>query len=451
MPGQATLGNVFDEAGYRTGFIGKMHTGGAFWNIEGSDYTRDPDEIDFTRGFDGGPTQFGFDYSFVLPAGLSGPPYGFFENDRLVRFDSTTRKYETFDSNDDAVSHFLNIKSSWRNSGNSGLIGGLIGASGWALDNYDSRNVGRILTRKALEFLDQAIDENKSIKFPQPFFLFFALPQLHNPYTPPQYFDVTYADDSAQATEGTPVAGAGTTPRLDVIREIDLMVGTVVDFLRERGQLENTLIIFSSDNGPTTWENKKADVYPQGTDGGVPLRAYKGEIYEGGHRVPLLARWGDGVAAQSFVAPGTRSEELVGLQDLTATFYSLLGMQRPVNQANDSKSILPVLLDSRPDATRLRDHLIIQGSPKSAAKNKAFMDRAFYKHDSKGDLWKLSVVSSSTDPVAEIAWRELYNISVDPGETTDLFENPDSQGLREAMKSEYLKLIVQPQTIVGFQ
>jgi hypothetical protein len=101
--------------------------------------------------------------------------------------------------------------------------------------------------------------------------------------------------------------------------------------------------------------------------------------------------------------------------------------------------------------TPLRDHLIIQGSPSSAADNKNYIDRAFYKHNSKGDLWKLTVVSRISDPVAEIAWGELYNLSTDPGESTDLFAHRDFEALREAMKSEYLELIIKPQTIVGFK
>jgi arylsulfatase A-like enzyme len=441
---------VFDESGYRTGFIGKMHLGGAFWNLAGTEYTRNPSEIDFTRNFDRGPRQFGFDYSFVLPAGLSGPPYAYFENDRLVRFDPAAGEYKTFGSNDEAVSHFLDIKSSWGKSYGSGLIGGLIGSVGWAMDNYDSRNVGRILTRKALQFLNEAIDENTSVEFPQPFFLYFAPPQLHHPYSPPKYFNVDFEDDSAQAKEGEVVAGAGDAIRLDLIREIDLMVGAIVESLKQHGELENTLIIFSSDNGPITWENKNPKVYPQGTDGGIPLRGAKGEIYEGGHRVPLLARWGNGAKGQSVITPGMNSSQLIGLHDLAATFYAMLGMQRPPDQASDSKSFLPVLVSDQSDAVPLRDHLIIQGSPKSAAENKLFIDRAFYKRDAKGDLWKLSVVSSSIDPAAEITWKELYNLSVDPGETANLFDSAENREWLETMQSEYLQLIIQPQTVTSF-
>jgi len=446
-PGQATLGNIFDEAGYQTGFIGKMHNGSAFWNVSGSEYTKSHQEIDFTRHFDRGPTQFGFDYSFLLPGGVSSRLYAYFENDRLVRFDPGSGRYENFVNNDDAHRHFSYISQGWKRL----QTGGLIGAPGWAIDNYDSRNVGSILTRKALEFLDRAITANSPDES-KPFFLFFAATQLHTPYSPPEYFNLAHTNDTTPATDGIPVAGSSKfSPRIDMIREIDLMVGALVDFLEERGQLDNTLIVFSSDNGPI-WGKPEAGHILQGTDGGVPLRGVKGSIYEGGHRIPLIVRWGDGSTAQSVIAPGTHSSQLLGLHDLAATFYSLLGRQRPFNQANDSKSFLPILLGSQSETTPLRAHMILQGSPQSADVNKTnVIDRAFYKHDSDGDLWKLTVVSSNSDPLAGLDWKEFYNLSVDPGETRDLMNHPNNQELLKAMQSEYLELIIQPQTVTSFK
>ena len=445
IPGQTTLGHIFKDSGYRTGFIGKLHNGGAFWNIAGNDYTMNHTEIDYTRKFDRGPTEFGFDYSFLLPGGVSGRPYAYFENDRLTRFDSTTEAYEVFTSNEEVARHFGFIEEGWGAIHN----GGKVGIGTWAMDNYDSRKAGSILTRKALEFLDKAIEESNSSVTPKPFFLYFSPPQVHVPYAPPQYFNVTHTNDSEPATDGTPVAGTTTNSRIDMIRETDLMVGAVVEFLRERDQLENTLIVFSSDNGPVTWP-KVENRYPPGTENGVELRGMKGHIYEGGHRVPLLARWGNDSPGESAIAPGTTSSELLGLQDLAATFIALLGQQRPLNQVNDSKSLLPVFIGNGTAKEPLRDHLIVQGDL-YVRDNENMIERAFYKHDSAGEVWKLSVASSSTDPLAAIIWREFYNLSADPGETTDLIDRPENQPLLTTMKSEYLQLIAQPQTIVSFR
>ena len=342
LPRQITLGDVFDSAGYRTGFIGKLHNGGQFWNRAGTDYTADPDAIDFARPFDAGPTGFGFDYSFLLPGGFSGTVYAYFENDRLVRYTESSGSYEAFAADSEARSHMVRINEAWGGRHNTGLMG----SPGLAMDNFDSSNTGRVLARKALEFMGRAIDENTSPAYPQPFFLFFAMPELHTPYSPPAFFDIDHADDVTQPKSGTAVAGSsGIGPDIDMVKEIDLIVGELTRYLEERGQLENTLIILTSDNGPVVPPGQQ-DFAPQGTEGGVPLRGYKGTIFEGGHRVPLLARWGSGAAGGSIIPPQSRSDALVGLHDLMATFYALLGVQRPHGQANDSKSFLPVLLGS---------------------------------------------------------------------------------------------------------
>ena len=448
IPGQATLGTLFSEAGYQTGFIGKMHNGDAFWNKSGTGYTKNHSEIDFTRSFDRGPLQFGFDYSFLLPGGVASLIYANFENDRLVRYDSNSGTYKPFNSNETAHRSFVRTQG-WNSMHN----GGLTGPPGWAIDNYDSRKTGSILTRKAIEFMENAISQGRSANIPAPFFLYYGATQLHTPYSPPEYFSTKDSRDDAPTTEGDSVAGvSNVSDRTDTIVEIDLIVGAIVDFLKQTGQLDNTLIVFSSDNGPIWWGEPEVVVNASGAEDGVPFRGMKGDIYEGGHRVPLLARWGDGVSSQSVILPSRSSKALVGLQDLASTFYSLLGRQRPFDQANDSKSILPALLGDRVENYPPRDHLIVQGSPDSAEEKRGnAIDRAFYKYDLDGELWKLSVISNNSDPVAGIVWKELYNLSADPGEEKNLLDQDDYQELREAMKSEYLRLIIQPKTVISFK
>ncbi|MGI9309856.1 MAG: sulfatase-like hydrolase/transferase, partial [Gammaproteobacteria bacterium] len=356
----------------------------------------------------------------------------------------TSGTYKAFDSNGDAFRHFVQVRKPWRGEHN----GGLTGFPGLAMDNYNSRNAGGILTRKALRFLDNAIGENRASGFPQPFFLFFAPPQMHRPVSPPQYFNVTHSNDEEPANSGDRVAGYTGSERTDAIREIDLILGAIVDGLEERGQIDNTLIIFTSDNGPFPWADAQhMDI--AGLENGVALRGSKGQIYEGGHRIPFIAHWGAGLAAQMSLVPGAESNALVGLHDLAATFYSMLGLQRPPFQANDSKSFLPVILGEGDAGESRRDHLIAQGTPKSAGQEN-LIDRAFYKQDSMGRTWKLSVISSSTDPLAKLSWKELYDISSDPGETTDRINDPGAQDILKALKAEYLRLIAQPRTIDSY-
>jgi arylsulfatase A len=374
--------------------------------------------------------------------------YAYFENDRLVRYDSNSGAYKPFKNNETAHRSFVRTQG-WNSTHN----GGLTGASGWAIDNYDSRKAGSILTRKAIEFMEHAISQGRSTGIHTPFFLYYATPQIHKPYSPPEYFNPKDSMDDDPSTEGDRVAGvSNVSERTDMIVETDLMVGAIVDFLKQKGQLDNTLIVLSSDNGPVWWGEPEAVVNVAGAENGVPFRGMKGAIYEGGHRVPLLARWGDGVSNQSVILPGGRSKALVGLQDLAATFYSLLGRQRPFNQANDSKSLMPVLLGDRVENYLPRDHLIVQGSPDSVEEKRGnVIDRAFYKYDLDDELWKLSVISNNSDPAAGIVWKELYNLSADPGEANNLLDEDDYQELREAMKAEYLHLIIQPQTVISFK
>jgi arylsulfatase A-like enzyme len=343
----------------------------------------------------------------------------------------------------EAQAAFRYVPNTWAGAHN----GGRLGSRGWALDNYDSRQSGSILTRKALEFIKRATARNATALAPEPFFLFFAPPQLHRPNLSPAFFDVEHTQDDEPATSGVAIAGVSGSVRSDTIREIDVMLGALLDGLEQSGQLDNTLVIFASDNGPFPWP-ELAGLNTQGLDRGVPLRGYKGQIHEGGHRVPFIAAWGSTLASQIALEPGTRSQALFGLQDLSATFYQLLGLQRPPGQANDSKSLLPLLTGLT--TASVREQLIIQGAWEPAYPPKR-VERAFYSYDVAGNLWKLISVSSSTDRLAEIVFVELYNLTADPGESSNQINVAASEPLQQQMQAEYLQLLSQPQTIASFE
>ncbi len=441
LPNQTTLGDLFRDAGYRTGLVGKLHIGGAFHDSDGAGYTRDPGRIDFTRPFDRGPTGYGFDYSFLLPGGVSTAPYAYFENERLVRFDESRSGYTPFASNAAAHEALLDVEARWSGP----LNGGKTGSPGLAMDNYDSRLSGSILTRRDIGFMAESLEARAASALPQPFFLYFAPPQLHTPYTPPDFFAIDDDNDARPATTGTMIAGAAATPRTAMIRELDTMVGAILAFLEEHDQLDSTLIVFSSDNGPLP-DEATPSVQPQGFVGGTALRGSKGDIHEGGHRVPLLFYWVNSMARQPAAIAGRSSDALVGLQDMAATFLGLLGQQRASGQFNDSRSVLNEVLANTPDPTLRRTHLIVQGSPKSAADNLNYVDRAFYSYDEAGNLWKLTVVSRHTDPLADLRWESLYNLTNDPGEQRDLLNEPAQRALLDGMQQQYRDLITQPRT-----
>jgi arylsulfatase A-like enzyme len=457
IPGQQTLGNLFQSAGYRTLFVGKMHNGGAFWNIAGSGYASEHTEVDFSRPFDRGPTQFGFDRSFVLPAGISGEPYAFFRDDRLVRYSGASDSFVPFDSAALAQSAF-----SFFDKTNNDL-GSRLGESGFVIDNYDSRNVGPSMTKVAIELVREAVRSNDSLSTPSPFFLYFATPELHVPWTPPDFFNLSDPQNITDDLDGIPILGE--TPisrRTDMVYQIDVMLGAVVAELESLGVLDDTLIVVTSDNGANAVDFQSdyegvgerresrrlrtaVHFNAQGIENGVPLRGAKAQIFEGGHRVPLVMSWGEGNTDSNWFRENAASTDIVGLNDLAATFASILGVDISNDPLNylDSRSILSDATFLSPGSVSPpRSSLIVQGLPVGSD-----LDRAFYKRDAGGDLWKLIVRSDVDEATELLSWVALFNLTDDPGETADLFGSPDAAGVLADMQADYAQLILQSSTV----
>lgn len=453
IPGQQTLGHTLQAANYRTAFIGKLHNGGAFWNEAGTAYTDVSADIDFTRNFDRGPTQFGFDYSFILPGGIGKGPFFYFENDRLTRYDTTTGQFNHFETTADAQAHMVPVTYGQQ------FNGGIIGSNSKAMDNYDSRQVGPILTSRALIFIDQHLNDNIAQGVNRPFFLYMATPEPHTPWTPPPVFNASNPTEVEIGMPGTTIANATTiSERTDVVYEADVILGTLIAKLDDEGLLNNTLIIFTSDNGPNQ-QNTQAGyegtgvrietgpagdqhINAQGVDNGIPLRGYKLQIYEGGHKAPLVMRWGDGTDAGSIIKPGRSTDQMIGSQDLMATLADLTGVLLPADQANDSYSFSPVLLATK--WQRMRDHMIVQGL--STGQVYEMAGHALYKSDQYHNSWKLIVDSDLANPQLNIEFAALYNLTLDPGETNNLLDDPTAATQLAVMSDEYLTLISQGRT-----
>ena len=448
IPGQQTLGHTLQAANYRTGFVGKLHNGGAFWNEAGTAYTRTFNELDFTRSFDRGPTQFGFDYSFLLPGGVGTGPYAYFENDRLVRYDAGTSQFLPFATSDDARLHLVSVTN------NQPFNGGLISKGGKAMDNYDSRQVGPTLTNRAVAFIDQHLGTNEQQGTNQPFFLYMATPEPHTPWTPPPVFNSANPTDVEIGSPGTPIENATViSERTDTVYETDVILGTLVAKLDDEGLLNNTLIIFTSDNGPNnqltqsgyngigqrieTGPGGDQHINAQGAVDGVPLRGHKLQIYEGGHKAPLVMRWGDGTEEGSVIQPGSANTQMIGLQDMMATLADLTAVNLPADQANDSVSYRPILLN--PGSLQMREHMIIQGN--SSGDTYGLAGRALYERDQSSNLWKLIVDFDLEDPQLGIQFAALYNLTLDPGETNNLIDDPTAEPQLTTMSADYLSLI----------
>jgi arylsulfatase A len=305
-----TLPGMLRQQGYQTACIGKWHLGmdwplrqanGEVARVPSGKFLRQRggDPV-FGEPINDGPTTRGFDTYFGVDT-PNFPPYAFIENDRLIA---------------DPVDH-----NPGEDKNTSGYPGPM--ASCWRFDQTLPTLVG-----KAEEYLAQRAKDQKR------FFLYLPLNSVHEPIAPSAPF----------------VGKSGISPVADFIMETDAAVGRIVAALEKGGLAENTLLVFTADNGHSGW----TDVKPFEKAGhrvSGPYRGGKGNISEGGHRVPMVIRW------PGVVKPGARCEQLVCLGDLMATSADVLGVKLPDNAAEDSVSFLPLL---RGGAAAVRQDLVLQ-------------------------------------------------------------------------------------------
>ena len=283
---------------YHTACIGKWHLGWNWKKVDGTlaqprgkgeDFVY---QIDFSQAIGEGPTTRGFDYYFGT-AVPNYPPYCYIENDRTVGI-PTVLKPDTMFGN----------------------------YPGLMLEDWDLVQILPDLTSQAIEYID---DQSKS-KNASPFFLYFPLTGPHAPIAPAPEFI------------GKSQAGAYG----DFVYQIDWLVGQVMAALERNGQSENTLLIFTSDNGSpgrdgTNMLGAINSVKRFGHHPSYIYRGIKADIWDGGHRIPFVARWPGRINA------GQISQEPICLVDLMATIAGILGVDLPENAGEDSYNILPAL------------------------------------------------------------------------------------------------------------
>ncbi len=254
---------------------------------------------EFRQVIPDGPTTRGFDEFFGISASLDMPPYAFIHNDRF------TAPLDT-------------EKDLWKDR------------RGPAQTDFEAVEVLPTLTRKAVAFLREQAATRK------PFFLYLALTSPHTPIALPQEW---------QGKSGLSDYG-------DFVMQTDNTVGEVLAALEQTGVESNTLVIVTSDNGFAPAVGIEAHEN-QGHFPSAQFRGYKADIWEGGHRVPFIARWPGRIKA------GGRSEALICLSDLMATCAELLDVKLPDNAGEDSVSFLPALLDAtKPGRETLVSHSV---------------------------------------------------------------------------------------------
>jgi arylsulfatase A-like enzyme len=382
-PGEVTLGTVLRDAGYSTGFFGKWHMGGDFY-IPGTDKIyrgvkngNIVDKVDVSQWAGSGPKYCGFDYDFTTPCGIQGPMYLFYENEKW------------FPLSIDSEIIFLN-EGNAINSKDISDKGPGPGDSHW-----DARDVGKLLSSKAVDFINAKAGED------QPFFMYYCSPMVHLPHVPTDSFD------------GVKVKGQTPTAHLDVVIDLDMQVKRIVDALKANGMYENTLFVFSSDNGGLY--DKEAQ--RQGYDPGGGWRGSKNHPFEGGHRVPTFAVW------PGRIQPGV-SDELVSNVDFLATFAALTGVEIPAGQAQDSLNLLPLLTGER--QFHSREFLLNQ----AGSQNELMYRRMPWKFVIQSDFKR-----TRFDPIG------LYNLEKDPREKVNQIDNPELAEIAQQMFKEYMDMV----------
>lgn len=315
----ATIGRVGAAAGLRTAFIGKWHLGGDFLRADGAGVYRGADRgdeplpVDVSRIVGGGPQSVGFDYSYTLPCGIQGPMYVAFENGGWSPLaDDSELIHYTAETAPDPK--FVSDK------------GPGMGDSAW-----DPREVGPLLSAKAVDFVRDNANAGR------PFLLCYWSPMVHVPHLPPETFD------------NKPIRGETPSRHLDMVIDLDQQVGRIVAELKRTGVYEETLFVFSSDNGGLL--DRRGEAAGHDSSGG--LRGSKNLPYEGGHRVPFFAVWPAAIEA------GAENDTPVAVHDLVATFAAALGVGLEEDQALDSLNLMPLL--SGEALSTSREEFLLQG------------------------------------------------------------------------------------------
>ncbi|TWT84220.1 Arylsulfatase [Planctomycetes bacterium CA13] len=366
-PGRLSLAAFLQNAGYHTACIGKWHLGADFErlpaNVNADESKRSRSwQVDYSKPFKNGPVDVGFDEAFFILSSLDMAPYVYLRNDRAVEVPTVNKGFPHNEYND-----YQRV--------------------GAAAANFEASECLADWAAESRRYIQQrAEDESK-----KPFFLYLPLTSPHTPITPGAKFKGKYGQYSWYA---------------DFIAETDWVVGQVLEQLAESGLDDNTMVIFTSDNGFAPYvkipKMIEAGYRPSGS-----FRGAKATVYEGGHRVPFIVRWPGQVEAASIC------DTTICTTDFFATFADLLGKKQeiPDDAAEDSFSFAVSMKGSKEPTRPFVIHHSISGQ---------FAIR-------KGD-WKL-IMTKGPGGGWELPWEkiettaklvQLYNLKSDPSETENL-------------------------------
>jgi len=349
-----TLGHLLKGAGYHTSMIGKWHLG---W-----DWAKDGKDIDFTKPVKNGPNINGFDQYYGHCGSLDMPPYVWVDTGKVTaqpkREEGVTKKEDPY---------------GWYRKGP-------------IAPDFEIAQVLPHLFDKTMERVKERAKEDK------PFFIYLPLPAPHTPIVPVPPFK----------------GASGINPYADFVQQMDHHMGDLIAAVKAAGIDENTMIIFTSDNGCSPEGNFEV-LGKNGHDPSGVYRGHKADIYEGGHRVPLIVRWPGKIVA------GVKRQDLACLTDIYTTLEEITGQERKALGGEDGYSLWPVLIGKSKTA---RESLISHSVGGSFAIREGF--------------WKLCLCRGSggwSAPRENVAKKEgllemqLFNLEADPGETKNLLKD----------------------------
>ncbi|MFD1094556.1 sulfatase family protein [Salegentibacter chungangensis] len=385
-PSVKTIAGVFKNSDYKTAMIGKWHLGWDWQTKNGEILQEDPEnpywiakndaaKIDYRRPFKGGPTDRGFDYFYGINASLDMPPYTFIENNKVETLPDSNWKGQ-------------GRKSEGPKAHQKFMRGGV------AKPGFDPQQVFPVLKNKTIEYIQNA--DAKA-----PFFLYVSLTAPHTPVLPDEKF------------KGKSEAGAYG----DFIEQIDAAVGDIVAAVEEKQISENTIIIFTADNGaskssfPKEFE-AKFDHKPS-----YNFRGRKGSLHQGGHAVPFIVSW-PGIDPKTIDTPVLQNDFLM-------TFADLLDVEIDENEAVDSFSLMPLITG---DGTYHREASV-------------YNNFGGWLSIRMGD-WKMDMTRSRKK-------TSLYHIKQDPQEELNLAGKPKYREIQQKLKEKLSEIILNGRSTPG--
>ena len=395
---QHTIGDMFRSGGYATGYVGKWHLGTRMTTLDGK--VQGPENTDFTKPIQIGPSDYGFDECFFLPGSLDMFPYAYIRGKQWQGKVTAKKGWSAFNR------------------------------VGPAAEDFVDTEVLSTFCKEAGNFIQSQAQKTK------PFFLFVALTAPHTPTSP----EAEFKGKSRIGIYG------------DFVMNADACIGRIRKQLTDAGIAENTVVMVASDHGPGHYSgrrlqataNQMQDMEEDGHFSAGPWRGYKFSAFEGGLRIPFATVW------PGVIKPGGVSNALIGLNDLMATWADIARIQLSSSQAPDSSSFLSVL---KQPAQSHRKNLVIRGTRTDAFRDGDWKlilgpgsgsSGQFFTEPRSEDAWKKAIEVFGRNPknhkeLEDATFVQLYNLTNDPAETTDV--SAGNQTRMKKMLADYQKII----------